>query len=106
MLFVFVEKEPPHEVTVVHLLNEPGHSGDWFEDGSAKTAAARALWDECLTTGKWPGYPAGIITLEARSFFKQAWQDRAAMLSQVSKPTAAALRAAYDAQSPNRMAGE
>lgn len=106
MLFVFVEKSPPHEVTVIHLLAEPGHSGDWFEDARAKSAATRALWQECLTTNRWPGYPAGIITIEARSFYRQGWQDRAAMISQTSKPAAAALRAAYDAQAPHRMAGE
>jgi hypothetical protein len=106
MLFVFVEKSPPHEVAAVHLLNDPGHSGDWFEDARGKTAAARALWQECLTTGRWPGYPAGIITLEARSFYRQAWQDRAAMISQTSKPGAAAIRAAYEAQAPHRHAGE
>jgi hypothetical protein len=106
MLFAFIEKQPPHEVAVVHLLNEPGHSGDWFEDARAKTAASRALWNECMTTGKWPGYPNGIITLEARSFFRQSWQDRAAILCQTSKPTAKALRAAYDAQAPHKIAGE
>ncbi|MDD7972483.1 PD-(D/E)XK nuclease-like domain-containing protein [Roseinatronobacter alkalisoli] len=106
MIFAFIEKLPPHEVAVVHLLNEPGHSGDWFEDARAKTAAARALWKECSTTNRWPGYPNGIITLEARPFFRQSWQDRAAMLCQTSKPTAAALRAAYAAQAPHRIAGE
>lgn len=106
MLFVFVEKASPHEVTVIHLLNEPGHSGDWFEDARAKTAATRALWRECLSTNRWPGYPAGIITIEARSFYRQGWQDRAAMIAQTSKPAAAVLRAAYEAQAPHRMAGE
>ena len=106
MLFVFQEKSAPHEVAIVHLLNEPGHSGDWFEDARAKTAASRAHFGDCLNTGRWPGYPNGIITLEARSFFRQAWQDRAAMISQISKPAAAALRAAYEAQAPHRHAGE
>lgn len=106
MLFVFQEKAPPFEVKLIFLLNEPGHSGDWFEDARQKTAAARALWGECLTTNRWPGYANGIVTLGARPFYRQAWQDRAAMISQTSKPAAAALRAAYDAQSPHRMAGE
>lgn len=106
MLFVFQEKAAPNEVAIVHLLNEPGHSGDWFEDARAKTAAARARWSECLTSDRWPGYPNGIITLEARSFFRQSWQDRAARLSATSKPTAKALRAAYEAQAPHQIAGE
>jgi hypothetical protein len=106
MLFVFVEKAAPHEVAVVHLLNEAGHTGDWFQDARAKTAATRALWRECLTTGDWPGYPAGIITIEARSFYRQGWQDRATILSQTSKPAADVLRAAYEAQAPYSMAGE
>jgi len=106
MLFVFQEKSAPFEVKLVHLLNEPGHSSDWFEDARQKTAAARALWGECLRTNRWHGYPNGIVTLGARPFYRQAWQDRAAMISQTSKPAAAALRAAYDAQAPQRMAGE
>ncbi|GLT08027.1 hypothetical protein GCM10007928_02580 [Sulfitobacter porphyrae] len=108
MLFVFQEKTAPQEVCVIHLLNERGHPGDWAEDARAKTSAARAIWGECLETGNWPGYPNGIITLTARNFFKEAWQDRASILSQTSKPTAAALRAAYQGQAPEayRHAGE
>jgi len=106
MLFAFIEKSAPYEVAVVHLLNEPGHSGDWFEDARAKTAAARALWNDCLSRNHWPGYPAGIITLEARSFFRQSWQDRAAMISQTNKPSAAAIKAAYAMQAPHKHAGE
>ncbi|WHZ35726.1 PD-(D/E)XK nuclease-like domain-containing protein [Sagittula sp. MA-2] len=106
MLFVFQEKAAPQEVCVVHLLNEPGHSGDFGEDARAKTAAARALWAECLSRNEWPGYPNGIVTLTARPFFRQAWQDKATILSETSKPTAAALRAAYRGQAPAAIAGE
>ena len=106
MLFVFVEKSAPHEVSVVHLLNDPQHPGDWLQDARAKASASRALWQEGLTTDRWPGYPLGIVTIEARSFYRQGWQDRVALIAQTSKPAAAALRAAYTAQSPHRMAGE
>jgi len=106
MIFVFQEKSAPFEVGCVYLLNEPGHSGDFGEDASQKVAAARALWNECLSRNEWPGYPSGIITIGARSFFRQAWQDKAAILTQTSKPTREALDAWHRAQAPHRHAGE
>ena len=108
MIFVFQEKSAPFEVGCVYLLNEPGHSADYGEDSAQKVAAARALWNECLTTHVWPGYPNGIIVLGARSFHRQAWQDKAAILTQTSKPTREAIEAWHRAQAPanHRIAGE
>lgn len=95
-LFVFTEKSPPHETSVVRLLNEAGHSGDWMEDAKAKTAAARMTWGECLRTGVWPGYPRHILEVGARGFYRQRWQDQAGRAA-----SAAALETAYRFQSPN-----
>lgn len=107
MVFVFQEKKPPHEVQVVALLKEPGHSGDFGEAAQQQTAVARALWRECIGTNVWSGYPTGILVIGQR-WSSQKWQDRAAMLSQSSTPTRAALEAWHRAQAPqsNRNVGE
>lgn len=108
MIFVFQEKSAPFEVGCVYLLNERHHSEDFGEDAGEKVAAARALWGECLRSNHWPGYPNGIITIGARSFFRQSWQDKATILTQTSKPTRDALEAWRMAQlpEPRKMAGE
>lgn len=49
-LFAFVEKEPPHVVTVAEL--------DWqaVEIGAARNARATRIFAECTASGVWPGY--------------------------------------------------
>jgi hypothetical protein len=75
-VFVFQEKEPPHAIAVVRLLNSAGHSGDWMEDAREKVHTARQTWAHCLRTDHWPAYPAMIIEIGARSFHRQKWWDQ------------------------------
>ncbi len=85
-LFIFQEKEPPHAIAVVRLLNSAGHSGDWMEDAREKVHTARQSWANCLRNDHWPAYPPMILEIGARSFHRQKWQDTQAR-STASKST-------------------
>jgi hypothetical protein len=98
--FVFVEKEPPHEVAVVELHDDPSSESDWMVTARSKAAEARRIWAECLRTGEWPGYPAAVQVIGARGWEQARWEQKMA-----DKPTPEALRAAYAAQAPERKAG-
>jgi hypothetical protein len=75
---IFVEKEPPHEVAVVELLDDPTADADWMRAARAKVAEARRLWAECLRTGQWPGYPRAVQILGARGWDQARWLQRLA----------------------------
>lgn len=51
-LFAFVEKEPPHLVTVVEL------DGEAVAHGAAENERALAIYAECVRTDTWPAYAA------------------------------------------------
>lgn len=101
--FIFIEKKPPYEVAVVELADAPNAESDWMVAARSKAAEARRLWAECLRTGQWPGYPVGVQVIGARGWEQARWEQR--MAEKAEKPSAAAIRAAYDAQAPERMAG-
>lgn len=99
-LFIFQEKEPPHAIAVVRLLNSAGHSGDWMEDAREKVHTARQTWARCLQDDHWPAYPPMIIEIGARAFHRQRWQDSRDRAS-VSRR---ALAEAANFQAPERTA--
>lgn len=99
--FAFVEKSPPHEVSVVELHDRPGDEADWIEDAHAKARHARRLWADCLTSGAWPGYPAQVAIVGAPGFYRARWAALGTNdWTEPAKPSEAALRAAYAAQAP------
>lgn len=101
MRFVFVEKSAPFEVAVVELYSDPGHDADWMTTANSKAAEARRIWGECIATGEWPGYPPRVQIIGARGWEQARWEKH--MEDQPApKPSAAALKAAYDAQAPER----
>lgn len=100
MRFVLVEKEPPHEVAVVELHDDPESEADWMADARSKVREARRIWRECLDAGQWPGYPARVAILGARSFYRARWADREVGRPVTDKPSAEALRAAREFQAP------
>jgi hypothetical protein len=53
-VFVFVEKEPPHVVTLVEL------DDDFRRMGWAKNRRALDLYAKCQADDEWPGYVTGI----------------------------------------------
>lgn len=103
MRFIFVEKAAPYEVAVVELHDDPGADSDWMIAARSKAAEARRLWAECLLTGEWPGYPLAVQIIGARGWDQARWEQK--MADRADKPSAEAIRAAYQAQAPERMMG-
>lgn len=58
LLFVFVEKEPPHLVNVVQLNPLA------LEIGAHYARQARLIYAECKKSGVWPGYSSDIELIE------------------------------------------
>jgi hypothetical protein len=56
-LFVFVEKTPPHLVTVCQL--DPD-ARDW---GRVRNRKARDVYRQCMEVGRWPGYTDDVISV-------------------------------------------
>lgn len=101
--FVFVEKSPPHEVTVAELVDDLADPSDWGAIAREQTARARALWRHCLASGDWPGYPAQIVTIGAPAWVGEKWAERKGILEASAprpKPRAADLRHAMEMQAP------
>lgn len=104
MRFVFVEKEPPFEVSVVELYASPGDEADWMQDAYQKVAEARRQWGECLAADSWPGYPAGVAVIGAPSYYRKKWEDYGVETPPVSpNPSPETLAAAARWQSPEGM---
>lgn len=96
MLFVFVEKEAPHEVVCAHLLDSPGNDADWMADARGKAAEARRMWAECLRDNDWPGYGRGTARIGAPVWHRKEWADR-----EIGQPvTRTAIEAARAAMQP------
>lgn len=51
--FLFQEKSPPYALTRVGL------SGSYRDLAQRRATRARKVWATCISTNKWPGYPAG-----------------------------------------------
>jgi len=104
MRFIFVEKAAPHEVAVIELHDDPSAESDWMLTARSKAGEARRIWGQCLTSGDWPGYPARVQIIGARGWEQSRWNEKMASRPQpAEKPSADALKAAYAAQSPERM---
>ena len=98
--FVFVEKAPPHEISIIELHSDADHEADWSADAASKCAEARRIWRECLTAGEWPGYPPRVAVLGAPAWHRARWADRETGRPVIEKPSADALRAAREFQAP------
>lgn len=62
--FIVQEKEPPYLVSVVEL------SPTFRAIGAAAVEHAITLWDQCTTTGEWPGYPGGIHLIDPPAWIR------------------------------------
>lgn len=68
--WAFIENDPPHLLTVAEL------DAAGMTMGRKKVAAAIAMWNRCMQTGNWPGYPAQIVTAEYPSYAESQWLAR------------------------------
>lgn len=100
MRFVFVEKDPPHGVSVVELHDDESAESDWMLDAGAKCREARRMWAECLASGQWPGYPTRVAVIGAPGWHRQAWANREPGLPVATKPGTETLARATAWQAP------
>ncbi len=70
-LFLFQEIYEPYLCSIVGL--PPG----FMEMANQKVDYGIFLWRECLSTGKWPGYPDQIAWIEPPAWALTAWESRA-----------------------------
>lgn len=87
-LFVLLERDAPHAVSVVEL------APSLLAMAEEQLAYAREMWGACLRDGEWPSYPPMVATIEASSgalYGHQDWQQRVeAVRSRKPKPFAGA----------------
>lgn len=94
--FIFQEKEPPHEVSVVELVDDLADEADWMAGAREKCAEARRLWRRCLDRDEWPGYPRLVALLGAPAWHTAAWRSRPT----AKDPTPDDLKASAEWQAP------
>ena len=68
--FVVVETEPPFALSVI----APAPS--LIELARDDVREAMAVWEQCLTSGQWPGYPAHTAWVEAPAWAIQRREER------------------------------
>ncbi|RMD92589.1 MAG: hypothetical protein D6811_06670 [Alphaproteobacteria bacterium] len=81
--FIFQEKEPPYEISVIEL------GGDDIEMARRKMRRAREVWRECLRSGHWPGYPRGVIQIDLPDFYHARWLERESVEEEHKRRTGA-----------------
>jgi len=99
-VFVFQEKEPPHEVAIALL------AGEALEIGARQAREARQLWRACVENGSWPGYEGGIHQIRLPDHYTARWLERESQFhtarDRIGRDT---LEAARRWQAPDNMAG-
>jgi hypothetical protein len=68
--WVVVECEPPFALSVVTL------APDALAIAEDKVNHAIRLWRACIETGKWPGYPRQVATVDALPWAEAQWLER------------------------------
>lgn len=64
MVQIYVEPDAPHGVSVVQIAHE-----DWIEGGTRKLRQILRRHAECVKTGVWPSYPAGVHAIEPPGWY-------------------------------------
>lgn len=95
-VFVFQEKEPPHEVAIALL------AGEALEIGQRQAREARQLWRACVESGDWPGYEGGIHQIRLPDFYTARWLESESQLHAArDRISRGALEAAHRWQAPD-----
>lgn len=68
--FIFVEKEPPHEICVIELFGED------LEMAKRRIRRAREVFLNCLDSQNWPGYPLEVVQVKLPEFYQSRWLER------------------------------
>ena len=69
-VFLVQEQEPPY---LCSLVGTDPHA---FELGAAKINFALDLWQRCVKTGKWSGYPGRVVYPELPAWEQANWEER------------------------------
>jgi hypothetical protein len=68
--FMVQETYPPYLCSFIELDLQ-------FQDmGESKVRTGTKIWRECMASGKWPGYPSTIYTLEPPAWALASWEMR------------------------------
>lgn len=70
MLFVVVEKEPPHLVGVYQMPMV------WAEKGHLAATRARETYKACVDTGRWPGLPEEVVLLDEPTWHVYEFEEK------------------------------
>jgi hypothetical protein len=68
-LFIVQETEAPYLLSVIEL--EPA----WLELAHIKVDHAIRTWQECMESGRWPGYPQHIATAVMPGWAVSQWEE-------------------------------
>ena len=99
--FIFQEKTAPFEVCLVELHE------DSLIMGKKKTARAREIWRNCVSSNHWPGYPLHINQINLSPFFHEKWLERESREADFKNQTGHdILDFARRWQAPETLAGE
>lgn len=77
-----VSGTPPRFIFMVQEINPPYLCAFFSFDamtqdmGNQKVERGIQIWRECMASGKWPGYPPIVQTLEAPPWALAAWESR------------------------------
>lgn len=71
-VFLVQETEPPYECSIV------GVSQMSLEIGRQKVEVGLSLWERCMRTGQWPGYPRQICWAEPEAWHETRLEERKA----------------------------
>lgn len=69
-LFLVQEARPPYATCFI------GMSPAYVALGNEKVETAIAIWRQCMTSGKWPGYPARIHWAEPPTWALSQWEEK------------------------------
>lgn len=96
---IWIEQSEPFEVRIKELPGEAWHYG------REKALTAAVVFRECLHTGRWPGYPNEISSVEYPGWAADQWEKRRTFDPAFS-PFATAIMVALSHQAPLLEAAE
>jgi hypothetical protein len=68
-VFFFQETEPPYACSLIDLPPQ------WMETlGDDRIKMGLWIWQKCMATGVWPGYPLKVCTIDTPAYALAAWE--------------------------------
>ncbi len=70
MIFVFQEDTEPYLCSFIEIPFE------LTEMGNQEVEIGILLWQECMSKGRWPGYPRKVVKSDTPKYVLMAWRER------------------------------